>query len=143
MISYHSRRRVLRATAIALSSLTLPALPALAQGTGDPVRKIVLITDTQGAVPQAYQAAQLIAQAWKQLGLDVEARPMARQAQTDLVWFNRDKWDTTMWRMVGRPERSDPDEPRAGSTLWGTTARNSTRWRSNSARRWTPPRARS
>jgi peptide/nickel transport system substrate-binding protein len=83
---------------------------ALAQGTGDPIRKIVLITDTQGAVPQAFQAAQLIAQTWKQLGLDVEARPMARQAQTDLVWFNRDKWDTTMWRMVGRPERSDPDE---------------------------------
>jgi peptide/nickel transport system substrate-binding protein len=61
-------------------------------------------------VPQAYQAGQLIAQAWRQLGLDVEARPMARQAQTQLVWFDREKWDTTMWRMVGRPERSDPDE---------------------------------
>jgi peptide/nickel transport system substrate-binding protein len=96
----------------AVSLLAWSALSsvALAQGAGDPVRKIVLITDTQGAVPQAYQAGQLIAQAWKQLGLDVEARPMARQAQTDLVWFNRDKWDTTMWRMVGRPERSDPDE---------------------------------
>jgi peptide/nickel transport system substrate-binding protein len=96
----------------AVSLLAWSALSSvgLAQGAGDPVRKIVLITDTQGAVPQAYQAGQLIAQAWKQLGLDVEARPMARQAQTDLVWFNRDKWDTTMWRMVGRPERSDPDE---------------------------------
>jgi CelD/BcsL family acetyltransferase involved in cellulose biosynthesis len=38
-----------------------------AQGAGDPVRKIVLITDTQGAVPQAFQAGQLIAQAWRQL----------------------------------------------------------------------------
>jgi peptide/nickel transport system substrate-binding protein len=26
------------------------------------------------------------------------------------VWYNREKWDLTMWRMVGRPERSDPDE---------------------------------
>ncbi len=28
-----------------------------AQAAGDPVRKIVLISDTQGAVPQAFQAA--------------------------------------------------------------------------------------
>ena len=35
---------------------------------------------------------------------------MQRQAQTALIWYSRDKWDTTMWRMVGRPERSDPDE---------------------------------
>ncbi|MFY8038666.1 MAG: ABC transporter substrate-binding protein [Bosea sp. (in: a-proteobacteria)] len=106
-----SRRQALIITgATTLLSTTALTPPAFAQAAGDPVRKIVLITDTQGAAPQAYQAGQLIAQAWKQLGLDVEARPMARQAQTDLVWFNRDKWDTTMWRMVGRPERSDPDE---------------------------------
>jgi peptide/nickel transport system substrate-binding protein len=104
-----SRRRLMLT---ASAGLTLCALPggARAQAAGDPVRKIVLISDTQGAVPQAFQAANLIAQVWRQLGLDVEVRPMARQAQTDLVWFNRDKWDTTMWRMVGRPERSDPDE---------------------------------
>jgi peptide/nickel transport system substrate-binding protein len=108
-VSSLPRRSVLT---LAVSAFCLSLVPGqvLAQGAGDPVRKIVLISDTQGAVPQAFQAAQLIAQAWRQLGLDVEARPMARQAQTDLVWFNRDKWDTTMWRMVGRPERSDPDE---------------------------------
>jgi peptide/nickel transport system substrate-binding protein len=103
-------RRSVLTLAVSAFCLSLVSGQALAQGAGDPVRKIVLISDTQGAVPQAFQAAQLIAQAWRQLGLDVEARPMARQAQTDLVWFNRDKWDTTMWRMVGRPERSDPDE---------------------------------
>ena len=26
------------------------------------------------------------------------------------IWFSRDEWDTTAWQMVGRPERSDPDE---------------------------------
>ena len=83
---------------------------AAAQAPGDPVRKIVLYSDTQGAVPQAFQAAQLIAQAWKQLGLDVEVRPTARQQSTQIIWFERERWDTTMWRMVGRPERSDPDE---------------------------------
>ena len=93
-----------------IASLAAGNSGAQAQGAGDPIRKIVLISDTQGAMPQAYQAGQLIAQEWRKLGLDVEARPMARQAQSDLVWFNRDKWDTTMWRMVGRPERSDPDE---------------------------------
>lgn len=111
MVQKLSRRQ----TAIAIGAGVVlaalgPAQFAQAQGAGDPVRKIVLISDTQGAVPQAFQAAQLIAQAWKQLGLDVEVRPMARQAQTQLVWFDREKWDTTMWRMVGRPERSDPDE---------------------------------
>src|SRR5215207_1040801 len=44
---------------------------AFGQGAGDPVRKIILYSDTQGAVPQSFQAAQLIAQAWRQLGLDV------------------------------------------------------------------------
>jgi peptide/nickel transport system substrate-binding protein len=104
-----TRRRLMLTASAGLTAGALPG-PALAQAAGDPVRKIVLISDTQGAVPQAFQAANLIAQVWRQLGLDVEVRPMARQAQTDLVWFNRDKWDTTMWRMVGRPERSDPDE---------------------------------
>lgn len=111
MLQRYPRRLAAIAASVAMmTGAALPFGPALAQGSGDPVRKIVLISDTQGAVPQAFQAAQLIAQAWKQLGLDVEVRPMARQAQTQLVWFDREKWDTTMWRMVGRPERSDPDE---------------------------------
>ena len=29
---------------------------------------------------------------------------------SDIVWYNRDDWDATAWQMVGRPERSDPDE---------------------------------
>jgi peptide/nickel transport system substrate-binding protein len=103
-------RRVLTLSmlcAVATASL-LAAGPAAA--AGDPIRKIVLATAAQAADPQEYQAAQLIAQEWRKLGLDVEVRGFPRQQLSDYVWFNRQKWDTTMWRMVGRPERSDPDE---------------------------------
>jgi peptide/nickel transport system substrate-binding protein len=83
---------------------------ALAQNVSEKVRKINLYTWPQSNLPQAYQASQLIAQQWRQLGLDIDVKPLQRQAQTQLIWYSRDKWDATMWRMVGRPERSDPDE---------------------------------
>ena len=86
------------------------ATTAFAQGPTEKVRKLNLYSWPQAALPQSYQAPQLIAQQWRQLGLDVDVKPLQRQAQTQLIWFSRDKWDVTMWRMVGRPERSDPDE---------------------------------
>src|SRR5439155_16525714 len=101
-----------RCAAIALLTGAIAAglaTPAHAQ-PADQVRKIVLLTDTQGASPQAFQAAQLIAQTWRQLGLDVDVRPLPRQQQSQIVWYERNRWDVTTWRMVGRPERSDPDE---------------------------------
>ena len=47
-----SRRNMLMGTTAAslLGGVASPA-PGFAQGAGDPVRKIVLISDTQGAVP--------------------------------------------------------------------------------------------
>ncbi|MBI3711056.1 MAG: twin-arginine translocation pathway signal protein, partial [Proteobacteria bacterium] len=83
---------------------------ALAQDANERVRKISFYTWPQAAMPQIYQASQLIAQSWRALGLDVEVKPLERNAQTQLIWYEREKWDVTMWRMVGRPERSDPDE---------------------------------
>ena len=94
---------------VAIGSMLVPGI-ALAQEAGEPVRDIVIWSRTQAANPQAYTAAQLIAQAWKGLGLNVEIRGVPRPQQSDVVWYNRDSWDTTMWQMVGRPERSDPDE---------------------------------
>jgi len=85
------------------------AMPAAAQ-SGDPIRELTLISRAQAANPQQFQAAELIAQAWRQLGLDVQVQGMPRPQQSDAVWYNRDTWDLTMWQMVGRPERSDPDE---------------------------------
>ena len=99
---------------VALSLLMTMAFfghpPALAQAPGDTIRKIVLISWPQGVNPQAYQASQLIAQTWRQLGLEVEVRSLPWPQHIQSVWNEREKWDTTMWRMVGRPERSDPDE---------------------------------
>lgn len=86
------------------------AMSASAAAQGEKVRKLVLISGAQAADPQEYQAAQLIAQEWRKLGLEVEVRGLPRPQVSDIVWYNRDKWDVTMWRMVGRPERSDPDE---------------------------------
>ena len=81
-----------------------------AEAAGDRIRKIVIVSGAQAADPQEFQAAQLIAQEWRKLGLEVEVRGLPRPQVSDIVWYNRDKWDVSMWRMVGRPERSDPDE---------------------------------
>ena len=104
-----SRRALLAAT---VSTLALTGLvpEAIAQGTNERVRKIVLISWPQGANPQGFQASQLIAQVWRQLGLEIEIRPLPWQQHVQVVWNERERWDATMWRMVGRPERSDPDE---------------------------------
>lgn len=98
--------------AAAVASLVVLASSsgAFAQGSAERVRKLNLYSWPQASLPQSFQAAQLIAQQWRQLGLDVEVKPLQRSQQTQLIWYDRDKWDVTMWRMVGRPERSDPDE---------------------------------
>lgn len=103
-------RKHIAAAAAAGLALAIAAGTAFAQGAEERVRKLNLYSWPQANLPQSFQAAQLIAQQWRQLGLDVEVKPLQRQAQSQLIWYTRDKWDVTMWRMVGRPERSDPDE---------------------------------
>jgi peptide/nickel transport system substrate-binding protein len=90
-------------------------IAALLAGTAgvaaaEPIRSIDLITRPQAAQPQEFQFVQLVAQEWRKLGLDVNVRVMPWEQMIDQIWFNRDSWDTTAWQMVGRPERSDPDE---------------------------------
>lgn len=101
-----------RSVLLAATALTaLPRLPALAQGApGDPIRPLVLITRPQASAPAAYQAAELVAQEWRKLGLQIELRPLPNQQMSQVVWYERQRWDATMWQMVGRPERGDPDE---------------------------------
>lgn len=96
-------------SAAAAAALLAGSQAALAEA-GDPIRELTLISRAQAANPQQFQAAELIAQAWRQLGLDVTVQGMPRPQQSDAVWYNRDTWDLTMWQMAGRPERSDPDE---------------------------------
>jgi len=99
-----------RRTLLASVCLAVLRVPAIAANPGDQIRKLVIVSAAQASDPQEFQAAQLLAQAWRQLGLDIEVKGMPRPQLSDLVWNTRDKWDMTMWRMVGRPERSDPDE---------------------------------
>lgn len=93
----------------ALFALCL-SLVAGAFAQGDRVRTLELLTRPQAAAPQEFQSAQLIAQAWRDLGLDVEVEAMPWEQLADQVWYDRDAWDATAWQMVGRPERGDPDE---------------------------------
>ena len=67
-----SRRALL--ASVAATAITPPAFAA--GGPGDAVRKLVIISVAQASDPQEFQAAQLLAQAWRQLGLDIEVRTM-------------------------------------------------------------------
>src|SRR5262249_41881404 len=87
------RKSVIVAVAAALFAIVALPTSATAQSANERVRKINLYTWPQAALPQIFQASQLIAQQWRQLGLDVEVKPLQRQAQTQLIWYSRDKWD--------------------------------------------------
>lgn len=94
---------------IALAAVALLLIGA-AFAQGDRIRTIELLSRPQAAAPQEFQSAQLIAQAWRDLGVDVEVRALPWEQLADIVWYERDAWDVTAWQMVGRPERGDPDE---------------------------------
>ena len=81
-----------------------------AQPAGDAIRPLVILAQPQAAAPQEFQAAEMVAEAWKTLGLRVSVRPMPGQQYNQIVWYERQRWDATTWQMGGRPERSDPDE---------------------------------
>jgi peptide/nickel transport system substrate-binding protein len=96
--------RLVMAATLGISGLALPAL------AGEEIRTIELFTRPQASQPAEFQSIQLIAQEWRKLGLDVDIKVMPWEQLSTVVWFERDSWDTTAWQMVGRPERSDPDE---------------------------------
>jgi len=103
-------RPVLLTTLLTTLLSTLAAPAGWAQPAGDPVRALTLLTLPQALSPQEYAAAELVAQSWKELGLTVTVRPLPSQQFNQVVWYERNRWDATTWTMVGRPERSDPDE---------------------------------
>ncbi|MBV9537941.1 MAG: hypothetical protein JOY70_03290 [Acidisphaera sp.] len=95
---------------LVLSAAMLWSGLARAQNAGDAIRPLVILAQPEAAAPQEFQAAELAAQAWQQLGLNITVRPLPGQQYSQVVWYERQKWDATTWQMVGRPERSDPDE---------------------------------
>ena len=81
-----------------------------AQQESQRIRKLQLLVQPQASVPEEYEGIQIAASQLKQIGLDIDVKPMPWEQMSDLVWFQRGDWDMTAWQMVGRPERLDPDE---------------------------------
>lgn len=81
-----------------------------AQSGDRKVRKLQLLTNPQANVPEEFEQAQVAANQLKEIEITLDVQVTDNTALQDFVWFQRDKWDMTMWQMVGRPERLDPDE---------------------------------
>ena len=107
------RQRVLRGLVFGIIAAMVLATaqpgPSQAQASRV-VRELVLVTWPQAQNPQQYESARIAAEGMRQLGLKVTVRTMPWEQLADYVWEERQKWDMTTWQMVGRPERSDPDE---------------------------------
>jgi hypothetical protein len=79
------------------------------QAAGDKIRSIELVADTRDANPNANQAAYLLADMWRQLGLDITIKEIPYKRKLDVVYFDRDScdgaacFDMSMWSIVGRP----------------------------------------
>lgn len=109
-----SRRQFLQRVSVlaaAASAATAAGGQVSAQDSGDRrIRKIGMMTVPQANVPIEFESTQLSASQIQQLGVEVEVQVLPNDQLSDIVWYQRDKWDYTAWQMVGRPERLDPDE---------------------------------
>lgn len=92
-----------------LNASGVSAAPRAQEGS-QRIRKLGLLVQPQASVPEEFEGIQIAAAQLKELGLDIDVQAMPWEQMSDLVWFERDKWDMTAWQMVGRPERLDPDE---------------------------------
>jgi peptide/nickel transport system substrate-binding protein len=74
------------------------------------MRELVLLSRPQAQAPDEFEFTKLIAAEMIKLGIPTKVDVQPWEKMSDVVWFQRDKWDFTGWQMVGRPERGDPDE---------------------------------
>src|SRR5688572_9776346 len=95
-----------------LATITIEPVSAAprAQEGDRKVRAFQLLTNPQAAMAEEFEAAQVAANQLKAIGITLDVQVADNTTLQDHVWFNRDAWDITMWQMVGRPERLDPDE---------------------------------
>jgi peptide/nickel transport system substrate-binding protein len=94
---------------VAVVAMGMPTVMTAAQG-GERVPKVEVLSDTQGEDPIEYEMTRVVVDNMRKLGLDVEQNAVPWATYSDIVWYQRDNWQMTAWRMVGRPERMDPDE---------------------------------
>ncbi|GAA0372157.1 ABC transporter substrate-binding protein [Bacillus horti] len=74
------------------------------------IRPIEILTRPQASSPDEFETANLIKAAMEELGLTVNLNVSPWEKLSDVVWYERDKWDIAGWQMAARPERLDPDE---------------------------------
>ncbi|TVQ01068.1 MAG: ABC transporter substrate-binding protein, partial [Roseinatronobacter sp.] len=78
--------------------------PAIAQERVAPVE---IFTTTESYDPIRYEGAFIIAEAWRELGLDVSVRPMEFSTLLDRFYSEQD-FDATILGWSGRVDRLDP-----------------------------------
>jgi peptide/nickel transport system substrate-binding protein len=115
MAGHLSRRQFLGAVT-ALAATVSVATTGLSAGTasaqeGDrKIRPLTILSNPQANSPEEFESSTLSAAQISELGLDVSLEVMPNEQLSDIVWYERERWDMTAWQMVGRPERLDPDE---------------------------------
>ena len=104
-------RRVAVVFVLLLALVSL--MPVASQTAGEAVPPIIVRSVTQAERPIEYETTRLVVENMRELGLEVEHRAVPWAQLIDEIWYTRtgdEAWEMTYWRMVGRPERSDPDE---------------------------------
>lgn len=110
-------RKLVSIVVLAMMLLVL-ALPVTSQSMGEAVPAIIVHSVTQAERPIEYETTRLVVENMRELGLEVEHRAIPWAQLIDEIWYSRVEgegraerpFQMTHWRMVGRPERSDPDE---------------------------------
>ena len=110
-------RKLVSIAVLAMMMLVL-ALPVTSQSMGEVVPPIIVHSVTQAERPIEYETTRLVVENMRELGLEVEHRAIPWAQLIDEIWYSRTEessaadrpFQMTHWRMVGRPERSDPDE---------------------------------
>ena len=107
---YRKLTRIAAVIALMMMVLALAA-PISSQSAGEVIPTITVRSVTQAERPVEFETTRLVVENMKGLGLDVVHRAVPWAQLIDEVWFTREgdeAWEMTIWRMVGRPERSDP-----------------------------------
>lgn len=82
----------------------------IALASGQVMRPIYVLTRPQAAAPDEYESTAVLVAAMKEVGIDARLRVLPWEQLSNIVWFERDRWDMAGWQMTARPERLDPDE---------------------------------
>ena len=69
------------------------------------MRPIYVVTRPQAAAPEEYESMAVLVAAMKEVGIDARLRVLPWEQLSNLVWFERDRWDMAGWQMTARPER--------------------------------------